>query len=65
MTAPNYRFKCMIVNDDEEILVISDHTHLEVDRIDQFGGCESVDHTVARMMRQFKTIERKQREKAS
>lgn len=63
MTAPNYRFKCMIVNDDEETLVVSDHTHIS--EIDQHGGCESVDHTVARMMRQFKAIERKQREKAS
>jgi len=58
-----YRFKAMIVDDHNDTLVISDHTYIS--EIDQFGACESVDMTVARMMRQFKQLERKEREKAS
>jgi hypothetical protein len=33
----NYRLKVMIVDDDTDTLVISDHTYLS--EIDQFGGC--------------------------
>ena len=57
---PAYRFKCMIVDETNDMLIISDHTY--VGQIDQFGGCESVDVTVARMMRQFKQSAKTQHE---
>lgn len=58
---PSYRFQCRIVDESTGDVVILDHVSLT--RIDQFGGCESVDHAVARMLRQFEQTAREQYER--
>ena len=55
---PNYRFKCVVVDDANDMLVISDFTF--IGPIDEYGGCESVDMTVSRMLRQLRRIMREQ-----
>ena len=62
MSVPNYRFECKIIDADTGETVISDNTYMM--QIDQFGGCESVDITIGRMMRQFKKTAQQEYERA-
>lgn len=57
-----YRFECRITDANGEE-IIADYTS-RIGPIDVFGGSESVDHTVARMLRQFKRMAQREYEKA-
>jgi hypothetical protein len=46
----NLRFEFRVLTEDGET-VVSDYATISADRIDQFGGCEVVDHAVASGMR--------------
>lgn len=56
-----YRFKCEIVDDETDEVVIADYCTL-LGTIDQFGGCETVDMHVASMLRAFQRTARPQHE---
>lgn len=49
MTKP-LRFEFRVVDDNGET-VVTDYTTITTDMIDQFGGCETVDHHVASTLR--------------
>lgn len=46
----NLRFELRVMTEDGECIV-SDFTTIDPARIDQFGGCEAVDHAAAKAMR--------------
>lgn len=58
-----YRFECRIIDAATGEVVIEASSHLG--RIDQFGGCESVDHETARMLRAFERTARDEHEAAT
>ena len=60
--ARNYRLECKVVDASTGETIIQDNTFIGT--IDEYGGCESVDHTVARMLRQFKKSAQKEYERA-
>ena len=57
----DYRLKCEIVDQVTGETIIADFTYLSA--IDEYGGCESVDMTVARILRQFRTTAQRQYER--
>lgn len=52
-----YRFQLSIV-DDSGTVIESDFTTITDARIDEYGGCEVVDHAVAKMMRNWRRFSR-------
>lgn len=51
---PEYRFRFEIVDENRGERVWADVISIDERGIDQFGGCESVEHGVARMLRGFR-----------
>lgn len=60
---PDYRFKFEIADQTTGDIVIADWLTIEPKAIDQFGGCEAVDHAVARMLRMFRQTAREKFER--
>jgi hypothetical protein len=48
---PNYLFRFQIVNETTNDVVSGDYCTITDARIDQYGGCETIDHEVARTLR--------------
>lgn len=60
---PDYRFKFEITDETTGEIIIADWLTLGAENIDQFGGCEAVDHAVARMLRMFRQSAREKFER--
>lgn len=64
-TRPEYRFRVEIADQTADEVVIADWLTITPDCIDQFGGCESAEHIVARLLRAFQQTAREQHERAN
>ena len=51
---PDFRFRCEIVDAETDEVIVQDHCTITDASIDEFGGCEMVDHAVAKMMRYWR-----------
>lgn len=56
------RFELRIIDESTGEVLTADHC--TIGTIDQFGGCESVDHSVAAALRYARKLESEQQERA-
>lgn len=58
--APDYRFKFQIIDENTGDVIVDDYCSFET--VDEFGGCEAVDHQTAKGLRYFKRVGRAKHE---
>lgn len=58
MAKPNYIFKFQIVDTETDQTIEADYCTITDANIDGFGGCEVVDHEIARMLRNWRSFAR-------
>lgn len=55
-----YKFKFRIVNTETDEVFMTDWTTFDADRVDEFGGCETVDIHVASALRKLRRVHEQQ-----
>jgi hypothetical protein len=62
MAERNYRFCCQITDETTGEVVETDWCTITDARIDEFGGCEQVDHVTGKLLRNWRNFARAEHE---